>query len=117
MDKLRIDLFGPPAVVFGDKRLQHSSRKAMALLAYLAMRAGEQMTRAHLADLLWGDSAEEQARTNLRQALSLLRKLFRSTGRDPLMVPFDQVVLRPEGIEIDARTLLQGDGNLDAEAL
>jgi len=115
LSKLRIDVFGPPALVVGGKRLQHSSRKAMALLAYLAMRAGEQVTRAHLADLLWGDSAEEQARTNLRQALSLLRKLFRDAGHDPLMVPFDQVVLQPEGIEIEARALLRDEAAADVE--
>lgn len=117
MTELRIDLFGPPAVAAGDQRLQHSSRKAMALLAYLAMRAGEQVTRAHLADLLWGESAEEQARTNLRQALSLLRKLFREAGHDPLMVPFDQVLLQPEGIEIEARALLRDEAGTDVERL
>jgi len=117
MGKLCISLFGPPAIIAGQKRYQHSSRKAMALLAYLAMRAGEQITRTHLSDLLWADSAEEQARTNLRQTLSLLRKLFREAGHDPIMVPFDQVVLRPGGIDIDAHSLLMGDGLASAAKL
>ena len=86
----------------------------MALLAYLAMRADEHVSRSHLAALLWCDSAEEQARTNLRQTLSQLRKLFRDSGRDPIMVPFDQVVLHSEGIEIDARKLLTSQSDVSA---
>jgi len=109
MGNLRISLFGPPAIVVDGKRFQNSSRKAMALLAYLAMRAGERITRAHLSELLWADSPEEQARTNLRQTLSLLRKLFREAGHDPILVPFDQVVMQPDGFEIEARTCLQGE--------
>jgi adenylate cyclase len=113
MAKIRISLFGSPTIFAGEDRHQHSSRKTMALLAYLAMRAGEPVTRGHLSDLLWADSAEEQARTNLRQSLSLLRKLFSNAGHDPIMVPFDQVLLRPEDIEIDAHAFLQGDHDYD----
>ena len=103
MSRLVLSLFGPLRVTLDAEPVTgFESDKVRALLAYLAMRAGEQVTRAHLADLLWGESAEEQARTNLRQALSLLRKLFREAGHDPLMVPFDQVLLQPEGIEIEA---------------
>lgn len=103
---MRIQLFGSPAIVVGERRLRHRSRKAMALLAYLAMRADEHVSRSHLASLLWGDSGEEQARANLRQTLSQLRKLFRDAGHDPIMVPFDQVVLQSDNIEVDAVALL-----------
>ncbi len=51
-----------------------SSRKAAALLAYLAHRPGESVSRAKIATLLWPDRAEEQARASLRQTLSVLRK-------------------------------------------
>jgi adenylate cyclase len=103
---LRIQLFGSPAILVGDRRFRHRSRKAMALLAYLAMRADEHVSRSHLASLLWGDSGEEQARANLRQTLSQLRRLFRDAGHDPIMVPFDQVVLQSDNIEVDALELL-----------
>ncbi|GLS17988.1 hypothetical protein GCM10007874_10040 [Labrys miyagiensis] len=97
--------------------MEHPSRKAMALLAYLAMRADEHISRGHLATLLWGDSGEEQARANLRQTLSQLRKLFQDAGRDPIMVPFDKVVLHSEGIQIDARAVLNGLGDQELGAL
>lgn len=85
----------------------------MALLAYLAMRADEHISRAHLAALLWSESADEQARANLRQTLSQLRKLFRDAAWDPIMAPFDKVVLVSDKIEIDARAALNGKSGRD----
>jgi DNA-binding SARP family transcriptional activator/TolB-like protein/Tfp pilus assembly protein PilF len=81
------------------------------------MRADEHISRGHLASLLWSDSGEEQARANLRQTLSQLRKLFQRAGADPIVVPFDKVVLRSEGIEIDARAILNGLSDEELVAL
>jgi predicted ATPase/DNA-binding SARP family transcriptional activator len=50
------------------------SAKAQALFCYLAV-TGRPVARTTLANLFWGDQAEEQARTNLNQALSNLRKV------------------------------------------
>lgn len=44
-----------------------------ALLAYLVLHADQVHTRRHLAFLLWPDSSEPQARTNLRKAIYHLR--------------------------------------------
>ena len=49
-----------------------SSRKALALLTYLAVEARPR-PREVLANLLWGDTGEDRARHNLRQALSKIR--------------------------------------------
>jgi len=51
-----------------------SSKKAAALLAYLCHRPGEAVSRSKIATLLWPDRGEEQARSSLRQTLSVLRK-------------------------------------------
>src|SRR6516164_5481841 len=51
-----------------------STKKAGALLAYLALHPGQAQARPKLATLLWGDHSEVQARDSLRNALSLLRK-------------------------------------------
>ncbi len=50
------------------------SRRGQALLAYLSQQQGMCAERGSLADLLWGDRGEEQARASLRQELSILRK-------------------------------------------
>jgi TolB-like protein/Tfp pilus assembly protein PilF len=49
-----------------------SSRKALALLTYLAVERGPR-SREVLANLLWGDTGDDRARHNLRQALSKIR--------------------------------------------
>lgn len=103
---MRIEVLGSPAILANGQRFEHPARKAMALLVYLAMRADEHLSRSHLASLLWADSAEEQARANLRQTLSQLRKLFQAVGRNPILMPFDKIVLLSQGIEVDAPSIL-----------
>jgi hypothetical protein len=48
--------------------------RLQALLAYRALRRDTPQSRQHLAFLLWPDSAEVQARTNLRSLLHPLRR-------------------------------------------
>lgn len=81
----------------------------MAMLAYLAMRKGQTVTRSQLAGLLWPDSPEDQARTNLRQTLTQLRKMWDGIGHDPLHADKEHVTLDPEGLSIPAAELLSGD--------
>ena len=50
------------------------TRKAQALLAYLALPLGQAHPRDKLAALLWGDLQAEPARNNVRQTLFELRK-------------------------------------------
>ncbi len=50
------------------------SRRAQALLAILACQPDGRIERGLMADLLWSDRGEEQARASLRQELSVLRK-------------------------------------------
>lgn len=67
------------------------SNKAPALLAYLAV-TGRPHQREALAALLWGERADVDARNNLRQALSSLRRPL-----DPyLLITRDTVALNPE---------------------
>ncbi len=72
---LQISLFGGLAIdQNGEPVTGFISSKVPALLAYLAVaRCTHQ--RDALAGLLWGEMAEADARNNLRQALSNLRKL------------------------------------------
>jgi DNA-binding SARP family transcriptional activator/TolB-like protein len=51
-----------------------TTKKAQALLAYLAVERARPHTRDHLATLLWADTGDERARHNLRQALSKIRR-------------------------------------------
>ncbi len=71
--KLSLKLFGRFEVL-DPVGLALPTRKAEALLAYLALPAGRARTRGELTDLLWGSRDERHARHSLNQALSSLRK-------------------------------------------
>jgi DNA-binding SARP family transcriptional activator/TolB-like protein/Tfp pilus assembly protein PilF len=77
------------------------TRKAAALLVYLGLSPRGSRSREHLADVLWGRSADEQARASLRQTLSSLRKAL-GDGADLLEPGSDEVGIRRDRLEIDA---------------
>ncbi len=70
--KLELRLLGPPEARRDGAPLRLRTRKALALLAYLAAEGGTHR-RAALAALLWPESGEKRARTTLRSALADLR--------------------------------------------
>ena len=73
-DELEIRLLGGLQILRKHRPLTHFiSNKVPALLAYLALNPRTQLREA-LAALLWGEMAEADAKNNLRQALSNLRK-------------------------------------------
>jgi len=57
--------------------------KARALLAYLAVECDRPHHRERLAGLLWPEYPERNARLNLSQALSHLRRALNDKGADP----------------------------------
>ena len=71
---LRIRLFGELDVRMDDEPVAPlESARARSLLAYLLLHEGVAQSRQRLAFLLWPDSTESQARTNLRHLLHTLR--------------------------------------------
>lgn len=76
MVQLRIQLLGEIAVFQNGVNLLSGRRntRAMLLLAYLLLQRGKQLNREYLAAIFWPDSKGEQARTNLRGALIVLRE-------------------------------------------
>ena len=74
MARLSIYLLGPFHVLRdGSPVTGFESDKVRALLAYLALEADRPQRRAYLAGLLWPNCPEQNARHDLRQALSNLR--------------------------------------------
>ncbi len=71
--QLAINVCGPVALILDERPLRKfRSRKAIALMIYLACNQSEQ-SREKLADLLWDASTTKQALSNLRTVLSMLR--------------------------------------------
>src|SRR5947209_1419690 len=74
VSRLEIRLFGSMEVRLGAQTaLRPRTRKAMWLLALLALRAGRAVERGWLAETLWPDVSTAQARRSLRQCLHDLR--------------------------------------------
>ena len=77
MPHLKIYLFNSFQAIYDGKPLtDFESDKARALLAYLAVEADRPHRRESLAGLLWPDTPERTARTNLRSALANLRQVI-----------------------------------------
>lgn len=68
---LNIQLLGPPRILVDGGPLDVDTRKAVALLAYLAVTARAH-SRDHLVELLWPDQPDEKGRGSLRRTLSVL---------------------------------------------
>lgn len=74
------------------------TRKAEALLGFLVQSGGRECARDMLATLLWGSSAEQNARASLRQTLSLIGKVL---GRGAIVADVRTVALARGMLECD----------------
>src|SRR5256884_5786869 len=80
MSQLQLSLLGTPVVKHGERTLTFSTRKALALLAYLAVEGGMH-PRKTLSESFWPELDAEHGRAALRATLLELRKLLeRSHG-------------------------------------
>jgi DNA-binding SARP family transcriptional activator len=88
------------------------SHKSQALLAYLAIPPGQAHPREKVADLLWGEVSDAQARGNLRQALSRIRKILPEAVQPGLVLDGPTVSLDPSIVDVDVARLerLVADG-------
>ncbi len=105
---LQLSLFGPLQVRYGGREVRLRSRKARAVLGYLAISGTGEETRERLVGLLWSESNEDQARASLRQALRELREALAAVGFPHLHPERLSLVLPPETVTTDHAELLRG---------
>lgn len=74
--RISLHFFGSPRIHFDGKPIKPDTRKATALLAYLAV-TGRSHTRESLATLLYPDYDETHARGALRRTLSTLHNVIK----------------------------------------
>ena len=91
MGGLIVRLLGAPEVLHGGRAVKPGTRKAVALLAYLAAEDGAR-PRDELIELLWPGSDEGRGRSALRSALLSLRAPLREEDGS-----FDENHLRAVG--------------------
>lgn len=112
--KLELNLFGSLEIRQRGILVPNlKSSKAQALLCYLAV-TGQAHTRPALAGLLWGEMPETNARMNLSQALSTLRRVL----GDHLSVTRQMVALKwGSDVWIDVESFESAVAVGDVEAL
>jgi DNA-binding SARP family transcriptional activator/predicted ATPase len=108
MSRLALYLLGPPHVERDGVPIQVDTRKAIALLAYLAV-TGESHRRASLVNLFWPEYDRTRGRAALRRTLYALRKALAGTWLD---VDQEEIGLKPSAelwVDVDQfRRLLAG---------
>lgn len=102
---LRVELLGEIRVRTGDGReVTLRSRKALHLLAYLALHPGQAVPRERLLDLFWPELNEAAGRDNLSTTLGLLRRALATgeeRGASPLQADRQTVSLMRETVTTD----------------
>lgn len=95
MPYLSISLLGPfTAELNGQPLRGFRSNKVRALLAYLAVESHRPWSRATLAGLLWSELPEQSAQSNLRNALSNLRKVIGDARAKPPFLRITETTLQ-----------------------
>jgi DNA-binding SARP family transcriptional activator len=106
MTELSLALLGPPVVKRDGEPVTFDTRKAIALLALLAV-TGREHSREQLADLLWPDADAAKGRASLRRTLSVTAAAM-GTG---LTITRAAVTLELAAVHVDVRdfeTLIAG---------
>ncbi len=113
----RLRLMGAFRLTGPDGRpIDVSSRRARALLAYLALSPDHAASRERLAGLLWSDRGEAQARASLRQTLLTLKAMFLQAGLDVIDVSRDKVSLIAGALDWDLAALDRAFERADPDA-
>ena len=101
MALLTLTLLGGFDARMGPRPIRLASRKARALLAFLALPPGRAHARDKLAALLWGETAEAQARNSLRQCLFGIRRSLAAHRVRALILDGESVALDPATVRVD----------------
>ena len=91
----QLNLLGVPRALHAGQELRFPDRKCVALLAYVALNGPA--TRARLANLLWAEQSDPDARRNLRRELHRLR----DAGFEALLASEGDTLALREGVVVD----------------
>jgi DNA-binding SARP family transcriptional activator len=105
--RLSVSLVGRLGVRFNGRLIELRTRKAGAVLSYLALSEAKQESRERLVGLLWSRSDEEKARASLRQVVRELRSLLEEAGYDGFVAERLMVGLDVDRIEVDIESVIQ----------
>lgn len=116
MASLQLVLLGGFQARAAGQEIDVPGRKERALLAFLAIPAGESRSRDKLAGLLWSDRGDTQARESLKQAVFKLRKSLDGVQPSPLRAEREFVTLERQAVTVDVTEFEQliDEGTMEA---
>jgi DNA-binding SARP family transcriptional activator/TolB-like protein len=105
--RLSVSLVGRLGVRFNGRPVELRTRKAGAVLSYLALSETKQESRERLVGLLWSRSDEEKARASLRQVVRELRSMLEEAGYDGFVAERLMIGLDVGRIEVDIESVIR----------
>lgn len=105
--RLSLSLVGRLAIRFNGRPVELRTRKAAAVLGYLALSETKQESRERLVGLLWSRSNEERARASLRQVVKELRSVLEEAGFAGFMAGRLSIGIDVEQVTVDIESILQ----------
>jgi DNA-binding SARP family transcriptional activator len=115
--RIEISLLGGFRMRIGPSPLHLPTRKAQALVAYLALTPGRVHDRERIHALLWPESGKLQAQASLRQALLTIRKSLSSHAPHALRSSDATIALDDSQVQVDVTTLERSVADATHEAL
>lgn len=98
---LEIATLGRLTLLFGGREIVLQSRKAKALIGYLALSEAGEETRERLVGLFWSEKAHLDARGSLRQGVRAIRRAFGEAGFDGFLADKNSIGLARGSINVD----------------
>ena len=96
----------------GGEDITPTAAKARCILAILVLSKNGEIARDKLTQLLWSRHAQEQARTSLRQSLSLLRRTFRFEAEEFFTADRNKVYLKRDKVWLDSHEIINNSSEL-----
>jgi DNA-binding SARP family transcriptional activator/TolB-like protein len=122
--RLSVSLVGRFGLRLNGRPIELRTRKAAAVLGYLALSDTKRESRERLVGLLWSRSDEEKARASLRQVVRELRSVLEDAGFGGFVAERLLIGVEIGKVEVDIESVLQQAENervhpllLDAPAL
>jgi len=102
-----MSVIGPWRLELNGREIDIPSRKARALLTYLALTQSARHNRESIAALLWEESEAPQARASLRQVLVAMNKALGPSAPTLLIPQSEELGLLPGALRCDVDLLLE----------
>src|SRR5438270_2740765 len=105
--RLSVSLVGRFGLRLNGRQIELRTRKAAAVLGYLALSDTKRESRERLVGLLWSRSDEEKARASLRQVVRELRSVLEDAGYDGFVAERLMIGIDVGRIEVDIESVIQ----------